>query len=177
VSNFEQPELSSIPHNYKRDNPEGRNVSDGGEQQDIKQELAAEAVKLVTSSRQKAYGPPEQNFERICRLWNAHMINRGLLQPDTSGLDPSDVAVFMVLMKLARLAETPDHRDSVVDVLGYALCYGEIELSPSPSEGAKDMPNNKLRRIDNTAATGEGLIGMLFTVYPQPMPPQAGAQQ
>jgi hypothetical protein len=97
---------------------------------DIKADIAREALGLVSGPRQRDYGPPEQNFERICRLWNDHMINRGLIPNDR--LEPLDVAAFMVLMKLARLAETPDHRDSVVDMAGYALCYAELALQPPP---------------------------------------------
>jgi hypothetical protein len=32
----------------------------------------------------------------------------------------------MVLVKVARLVITPDHRDSIVDLAGYARCYEKI---------------------------------------------------
>lgn len=99
---------------------------------DIKEELSAEALKIVTGARRSAYGRPEQNFQRIARLWNAHLVNVGLLDesilrdPDAHGMRPGDVAAFMRLMKEARLAETPDHRDSYVDLIGYSLCGAEV---------------------------------------------------
>jgi hypothetical protein len=96
---------------------------------DIKADIVREALGFVSGPRQRDYGPPEQNFERICRLWNDHMINRGLIPNDR--LEPLDVAAFMILMKLARLAATPDHRDSVTDIIGYALCYAELALPPA----------------------------------------------
>jgi hypothetical protein len=99
---------------------------------DIKADIVREALGFVSGPRQRDYGPPEQNFERICRLWNDHMINRGLIPNDR--LEPLDVAAFMILMKLARLAATPDHRDSVTDIIGYALCYAELALQPPPVE-------------------------------------------
>jgi hypothetical protein len=91
---------------------------------DIKEALAAEAVKIVTGARRAAYGRPEQNFERIARLWNAHLLNTGR----AGDLTAIDVATFCRLIKEARLAETPDHRDSFVDILGYTLCQAELAL-------------------------------------------------
>jgi hypothetical protein len=91
---------------------------------EIKQTLAEEAVRIVNGARRSAYGRPEQNFERIARLWNAHMLNT---QRD-GNLTAVDVATFCRLIKEARLAETPDHRDSFVDILGYTLCQAEIAL-------------------------------------------------
>lgn len=96
---------------------------------DIKTELAAEAVRIVTGARRAAYGKPEKNFERIARLWEAHFVNIGLLPeagPSGPRILPRDVAAMMRLMKEARLAETPDHRDSYVDLVGYALCGAEV---------------------------------------------------
>lgn len=97
---------------------------------DVKQDIANEAVRIVTGARRAAYGTPERNFQRIAALWNAHLLNRF---SDECGLDvfipvltPGDVAAFMRLMKEARLAETPDHRDSFVDLVGYALCGAEV---------------------------------------------------
>lgn len=124
---------------------------------DIKEELAAEAVKIVTGARRAAYGKPERNFERIVRLWNAHLQNRGLLpvtNDPTQLLEPSDVALLIDLMKTARLAESPNHRDSIVDKIGYTLCYGEIALAEeSPFESgdfveilASETPTQAYRR-------------------------------
>lgn len=93
---------------------------------EIKQALAEEAVRIVSGARRAAYGRPEQNFERIARLWNAHMLNTGR----EGNLTAVDVATFCRLIKEARLAETPDHRDSFVDILGYTLCQAEIALPP-----------------------------------------------
>jgi hypothetical protein len=91
---------------------------------DIKSDVLAEAQRIVTGARRAAYGKPEDNFRRICDLWNAHRANTGR-PPD---MTPADVAMFMIQMKVARLAETPDHRDSIVDVIGYAACYAEMVL-------------------------------------------------
>jgi class 3 adenylate cyclase len=89
---------------------------------DIKTHLAAEAVKIVTGARRGAYGEPELNFERIARYWTAHMQNTGRAVVITA----ADVSPMMRLMKEARLDETPDHYDSHLDLIGYALTGAEV---------------------------------------------------
>lgn len=91
---------------------------------DVKTDIAAEAVRIVTGARRTAYGTPERNFERIARLWNAHLANR-FQSAEQISLTAGDVAAFMRLMKEARLAETPDHWDSYVDIAGYCLAGAE----------------------------------------------------
>ena len=41
-------------------------------------------------------------------------------------ISASDVAMMMVAIKLARLIETPDHKDSAIDLAGYAALLAEI---------------------------------------------------
>jgi hypothetical protein len=48
-------------------------------------------------------------------MWNAYL----LALPERE-LTPQDVSVMMILLKAARLANDPSHRDSVVDICGYA---------------------------------------------------------
>lgn len=100
---------------------------------DVKEAIAAKAVKIVNGTRRGAYGTPESNFGRIATLWNAYLVARGILPPEVladpagkNGLVEGDVAAMMRLMKEARLIETPDHRDSFVDIVGYALCGAEV---------------------------------------------------
>lgn len=89
---------------------------------DVKESIADEAKKIVSGARQSAYGRPEDNFLRIARYWDAYFKNTGR----DIDIEASDVAPLMRLMKEARLAETPDHRDSFVDLVGYALCGAEL---------------------------------------------------
>lgn len=145
---------------------------------DIKQELSAEALSIVTGARRSAYGAPEQNFQRIRRLWNAHLLNIGVLAPDTGGLEVQDVAALMRLMKEARLAETPDHRDSYVDLVGYSLCGAEVAgVAPKATtalDHAKQAAPPKAKRLfkvgDRVRRTKDapdcrfGFIGMVGEV-------------
>jgi hypothetical protein len=41
-------------------------------------------------------------------------------------IDAEHVALMMIAFKLARLAATPEHRDSQVDVIGYALALDRL---------------------------------------------------
>lgn len=89
---------------------------------DVKAAIADEAKAIVAGARRTAYGKPEDNFERIARFWTAYMQNTGRDIIVTA----ADVSPFMRLMKEARLCETPTHRDSFVDLVGYALTGAEI---------------------------------------------------
>lgn len=89
---------------------------------DIKSAIAHKAVEIVGGSRQKDYGTPEDNFERIARFWQAYFLNTGRDIKITAG----DVSPLMRLLKEARLCATPDHADSHVDLVGYALTGADI---------------------------------------------------
>ena len=73
--------------------------------------VLAEAQEAVFGARQTNYGHPRVNFQRIADLWS--VIVGTAITPEQTGL-------MMVCLKIARLMETPDHRDSYVDIAGYA---------------------------------------------------------
>jgi metal-dependent amidase/aminoacylase/carboxypeptidase family protein len=86
-------------------------------------DLLQEALNIVTGARRQSYGTPEDNFATIAALWATYLRRRGFDFTDPEqGIAASDVAAMMVLMKIARLAETPDHKDSWLDTAGYAAC-------------------------------------------------------
>lgn len=89
---------------------------------DVKTAIADEAKRIVTGARRSAYGKPEDNFARIARFWDAYFVNTGR----DARVTAADVSPLMRLMKEARLCETPDHRDSFVDMVGYTLTGAEI---------------------------------------------------
>lgn len=89
---------------------------------DVKVAIADEAKRIVSGARRSAYGNPENNFERIARFWDAYFKNTGRDITITA----ADVSPMMRLMKEARLCETPDHRDSFVDLIGYTLTGAEV---------------------------------------------------
>lgn len=86
-------------------------------------ELAAEAVGIVTGARRGQYGTPERNFAAIAGAWTWYLTTRG----HAVALTAADVAAMMRLFKEARLATgDPRHRDSHVDLIGYALAGAEV---------------------------------------------------
>jgi hypothetical protein len=105
--------------------------------EDIAADVLNEALNIVTGARRKTYGTPEDNFRAIADLWTVYLrkIGADFTDPEIR-LSPADIAALMALMKIARLAESPDHRDSWVDLAGYAACGARCALigcSPAPS--------------------------------------------
>ena len=76
------------------------------------------AEKCVCGQREQDYGSPEDNFERIAKLWNAYL---GL-----QAVNAVDVAMMMALLKIARISTGTATEDSFVDLAGYAACGAEI---------------------------------------------------
>ena len=85
--------------------------------QNIRTEILAEASRLINGDRNRDYGEPVENFERIAAGW------RVLLGADVA---PHQVALCMAWLKMARLVETPTHEDSYVDTAGYAALAGQL---------------------------------------------------
>ena len=79
-------------------------------------DLLAEAASIV-AERRRQYGPARPLFEQVARRWSA-----------TLGIDitPEQVVLCMLDVKLARLAHDPAHRDSAVDVAGYAAVLTKL---------------------------------------------------
>lgn len=83
-----------------------------------------EAMEITHKDRNSNYGNPEDNFQHIANLWNDYLRVR---RPQAAVLDSRDVAVMNMLIKVARLGNNPQHRDSVVDIAGYAACLGDAQ--------------------------------------------------
>jgi len=76
-----------------------------------------QAKEAVDGDRQRDYGHPAENHGCTAALWWAYLKRRhGVDLP----IDAIDVCALNRLQKEARLAHTPDHRDSLVDLAGYA---------------------------------------------------------
>lgn len=81
--------------------------------------VLSEAEKCVCGQRESDYGTPEDSFEMIGKLWTVYL-------DYATKIDTHDVAAMMALLKIARIAKSPDHMDSWCDLAGYAACGGEI---------------------------------------------------
>ena len=84
--------------------------------------ILSTAEKLINGDRADTYGHPKENFGRIAALWNAQL-GKKLSEPLTA----EDVAYALVQLKMSRLANTPGHEDSLVDVAGYIALAGELK--------------------------------------------------
>lgn len=72
---------------------------------------------IIHGDRLKHYGHPSINFERIAQSWSQY---QGIK------ISPVDVCVMMILLKTQRMAEGY-HRDSVIDIAGYAALAAIVE--------------------------------------------------
>tara|TARA_Y100001963_G_C6754494_1_gene436034 strand:+ start:210 stop:554 length:345 start_codon:yes stop_codon:yes gene_type:complete len=72
--------------------------------------ILADATTCVVKDRNKAYGEPKENHQRIAALWSV------ILEREVK---PHEAALCMAAVKMARLIATPNHRDSWVDGCGY----------------------------------------------------------
>ena len=71
----------------------------------------------ILAERSETYGDPRQSMAAIAARWSMT-----LGQPIT----PAQVVLCMMDLKLARLRRDPSHRDSIVDLIGYATVLHEV---------------------------------------------------
>jgi hypothetical protein len=90
-----------------------------------------EAHDIIYGDREKTYGDPARNLNNIAAFWEIYLNARGLLNLDGEGLTAEDVATMMMLLKIARLGNSPGHRDSLVDTIGYAALIDRINQRES----------------------------------------------
>lgn len=96
---------------------------------DNRKEVLQEALHIVSFDRNVDYDEPERNFTRIANLWSAY-----LEHPIT----PHDVAVMSLLIKVARIINSPGKQDHWVDIAGYSACGWDAYLETRPKLEASD---------------------------------------
>jgi hypothetical protein len=114
-------------------------------------EMLSTTAELVGGQRAQDYGDKTVNHKRISDLWNMWLENRTPMMEGSDILDNQvyrgnpanfilmandyehkstittyDVAMMMLLVKIARLMNSPGHQDSHIDVSGYASILEEI---------------------------------------------------
>jgi hypothetical protein len=82
-----------------------------------KTSILEEAQTIIYGDREKTYGHPAKNLKTIANMWTAYMNN---MDDGNFTITAKDVAAMMMLVKVARFANDPSHRDNLVDVCGYA---------------------------------------------------------
>ena len=75
------------------------------------------AKQYVNKDRAATHGDMEENLTTIAELWGVYLERH---------VDPSDVAVMMTLLKLARIKSNREHCDNWIDGAGYLACGAEL---------------------------------------------------
>lgn len=83
--------------------------------------LLRDAASLVIGDRNQDYGDPYDDFTLTSELWEAYL-SRVFDKRGEICVEPHDVAVMMVLLKVSRLSWTPSKKDHWLDLAGYAAC-------------------------------------------------------
>lgn len=78
-----------------------------------KEDVCDVAKRLTSYDRQLDYGSPIEDFTKQARMWSVIL---------NTNVTPQQIAMCMIAVKLCRLTNSPRHRDSAIDVVGYARC-------------------------------------------------------
>lgn len=102
------------------------------------------ALEVVSGDRQADYGHPRVGHARTAELWSAFM---GVQ------FTPEQVCILNALQKFSRLRHSPDHEDSLVDWIGWAINYEMCRPDPEPEP--EQEPKAKPSICERTLAAGE----------------------
>ena len=80
--------------------------------------ISDKAKEIVYGDREKTYGHPSKNLKVVADLWSTYL---------STQLSAQDVCNMMVLLKIARLRNDPEHEDSKVDIIGYTLLMERLK--------------------------------------------------
>jgi hypothetical protein len=71
----------------------------------------------ILAERRKTYGDPRLSMSAIAARWSITLGH---------AVTPAQVVLCLMDLKLARLQHDPAHRDSMVDLIGYATMLHEV---------------------------------------------------
>ena len=77
-----------------------------------------EAESLIYGDREKDYGSATKNFSNIAAMWSVILGKE---------ITKEQVVQCMIALKQCRLLNQPDHRDSWIDICGYAGVWEKIK--------------------------------------------------
>lgn len=79
--------------------------------------ILGDARLAITGDREQEYGNKQEMFELIAAKWGATLGMK---------LTPQTVAILMIDLKTCRAIASPNHRDSWMDMAGYAAIGGGL---------------------------------------------------
>ena len=88
-------------------------------------EFLEKANTLIAGNREKDYGDKVHNHNNIAKLWSAYK---------DIEITAHDVAVMMVLLKIARTKLGEVSKDTYVDMSAYGAIAGEIKFKEPKKE-------------------------------------------
>ncbi len=95
-------------------------------------DLLREVADLVGGDRNDQHGDKHANFHNIAGLWTAYLEAKNV----DCRLTPEDVALMMVLLKVARTRTGCYNKDDFTDMCGYAsIAYELADLAEARAEG------------------------------------------
>lgn len=82
-------------------------------------EAMLEHVADILAARSKIYGDPRQSMSAVAARWSITLGH---------AVTPAQVVLCLMDLKLARLQHDSAHRDSMVDLIGYATILNAVTL-------------------------------------------------
>jgi hypothetical protein len=148
-------------------------------------EILRTAETLVNGDRNRQYGDPKSDFRKIAALWETYLngtherhMEEGL--PATQiFIEPHDVAVLMILLKVSRLSWSPEKEDSWADAAGYVACGWDCAAEEEDG-GESDLDNDDEFQddiavdLDDLTEEQYALLMALFTPAPEDRGPKFG---
>jgi hypothetical protein len=96
----------------------------------VRVQALRESARIINGERDMQYGGPEDNFDRIAKIWSV-LFHREFTT--------EEVAIAFVATKLARFASNSGFQpDSWIDIAGYAGCGFEVGMKLNSSSGKID---------------------------------------
>ena len=82
-----------------------------------KAETLKQSIDIITGQREEDYGDAHKNFSNVAGLWSIVLGTK---------VQPWQVAVMLLQLKVARIIKTPTHDDSWIDAAGYIGLGAEL---------------------------------------------------
>jgi hypothetical protein len=105
-------------------------MKDATNKKNERSKFLTEVDGAINGERSTSYGDPSVGFSKTASMFNA-----------VTGAEilPVDVVIFNIVQKLERLSHTPGHRDSWLDIAGYAALGAEVSAATAiPAKDSSD---------------------------------------
>jgi len=103
-----------------------KDIEDGKAPDSVCEKTLKTALELTGGDRAKQHGDKRQNHQNIADLWNAYLGGSRKVSDDIAvgvlarPLTAHDVAIMMILVKVARTKSGTFNLDNFIDIAGYA---------------------------------------------------------